>query len=362
MSHKPKLVSYGLSVLTATAALIGAAPARCTLFSILLFTLAFAQVRAMAAELAGTVQGASLPIGGATVTVYAAGTGAPAQLAQGKTDDNGAFTLAFDSAPADSVLYVVAKGGTPKATADKGANDAITLLAVLGTTPPKKVVVNEFSTIASVWTSAQFLSGDVLSGKTLGLHIAAGNVPNFVDLETGGLGPVIQDPLNSSQTATLATFNTLANLLASCITRIHDDACNKLFTVATPPAGVAPTDTLMAAQNIAHNPSHQAKSLFALLDTFYPVPAGELWRPVPFIPYLSFAPSAWTLSLVYAGGGLNSEGGIAFDGEGNLWAGDNFLVGAQSTIYRDLGGGVSKIAPDGRPLSPMTLGYRGGGL
>jgi len=134
-----------------------------------------------------------------------------------------------------------------------------------------------------------------------------------VDLETGGLGPVIQDPLNSSQTATLATFNTLANLLAACITRVHGDACDKLFATATPPAGVAPTDTLMAAQNIARNPSNQAQKLFALLDAFYPVPAGGRWRPVPFIPYLSFAPSAWTLCLVYAGAGMNSMGGIAFD-------------------------------------------------
>jgi DNA-binding beta-propeller fold protein YncE len=83
---------------------------------------------------------------------------------------------------------------------------------------------------------------------------------------------------------------------------------------------------------------------------------------VPFIPYLSFAPSAWTLSLVYAGGGLNSLGGIAIDSEGNMWADDNFLVGSQPTIYRNFGGGVSKIAPNGRPLSPMTVGYRGGGI
>src|SRR5208283_984020 len=154
----------------------------------------------------------------------------------------------------------------------------------------------------------------------------------------------------------------LANLLAGCITRVHDDACNKLFAVATPPGGIAPSDTLTAAQNIARNPAHQAQALFALLDDFYPVAAGGRWRPVPFIPYLSFAPSAWTLSLVYAGGGLNSLGGIAIDGEGNMWADDNFLVGSQSTIYHGFGGGVSKIAPDGKPLSPMTLGYRGGGI
>ena len=328
----------------------------------LVSALAFTTILTHAADLSGSVQGAAKPIAGSTVTIYAAGTGAPTQLAQGKTDDNGTFTLAVDSAPADSVLYVVAKGGTPKAAADKGANDAIALLAVLDGTPPKKVVVNEFTTIASVWTSAQFLKGEELSGKTLGLRIAAGNVPNFVDLETGGLGPVIQDPLNSSQTATLATFTTLADLLAGCITRVQGDACNQFFAVATPPAGVAPTDTLSAAENIARNPSNQAQKLFALLNAFYPVPAGKHWRPAPYIPYLSFAPSAWTLSLAFAGGGLCAPGGIAFDREGNLWTADNCLVGGQSTIYHGMGGGVSKIAPNGKPISPMTVGYRGGGV
>ena len=316
----------------------------------------------MAADLAGRVQGASKPIAGSTVTLFAAGTGAPAQLAQGKTDGKGGFKLTYGNIPADSVLYVIAKGGTPQAAADKEPNDAIALLAVLGGTPPKSVVVNELSNIASVWTPAQFLKGEVLSGTKLGLRIAAGNVPNLVDLETGGLGPVIQDPLNSSQTATLATFNTLGNLLAGCITRVHGDACDKFFAAATPPGGTAPTDTLTAVQNIARNPSHQAQGLFALLDAFYPVPAGKRWREVPFIPYLSFAPSAWTLSLVYAGGGMNSLGGIAIDGEGNMWAADNFLVGAQSTVWSALGGGLSKIAPNGRPLSPMTVGFRGGGI
>ena len=324
--------------------------------------LAFASSAALAADLPGSVQGSGKPIAGSTVTLFAADRGTPTKLAQAKTDDQGAFKLTYGEAPTDSVLYVIARGGTPKAAADKGPNDAVALLAVLGGTPPKSVVVNEFSTVASVWTSAQFLKGEVLSGTKLGLRIAAGNVPNLVDLETGGLGPVIQDPLNSSQTTTLATLSTLGDLLAGCITRARGDACQKFFAAATPPAGVAPTDTLTAAQNIARNPSNQAQELFALLDAFYPIPAGKRLRPTPFIPYLGFAPSAWTLSLVYAGGGLNSLGGVAIDGEGNMWTGDNFLVGSQSTIYSGFGGGISKIAPNGRPLSPMTFGYRGGGI
>ena len=44
-------------------------------------------------SLAGKVQIAGSPVAGATVTLYAAGTGAPSQLAQGKTDGDGVFKL-----------------------------------------------------------------------------------------------------------------------------------------------------------------------------------------------------------------------------------------------------------------------------
>jgi len=133
-------------------------------------------------------------------------------------------------------------------------------------------------------------------------------------------------------------------------------ACEKLFEAATPPSGEAPSDTLFAAQNIARYPWHKAQKLFGLFDELYPVPAGKLWRKVPHIAYLNFAPSAWNLSLVYAGGGLNSLGGIAIDGEGNLWADDNFLVGAQSTIYAGFGGGLSKAVSG--MASPRTARSR----
>jgi len=189
----------------------------------------------------------------------------------------------------------------------------------------------------------------------------AGNVSNLVDLDTGGLGPVITDALNGPQTTTLAKLNTLGILLSACVTSIQG-ACNKLFELATPPGGSAPTDTLSAAQNIARHPSHNAAKLFALLDEFYPVPKGKRYRAVALVPYLYFAPSAWTLSLVYSGGGFFAVGGAAIDGEGNFWTNNNWLVGSQTTIYRQFGGGVGKFAPNGRPLSPMITGYRGGGL
>src|SRR5262249_47189556 len=103
-------------------------------------------------QLAGKVQGAGSPIAGSTVTLYAAGEGKPTQLAQGKTNDDGGFRLDIGAdkvkGTADKVLYLVARGGTPKADGGKGLNDAIALLAVLGTKLPKKVTVNEPSTPA----------------------------------------------------------------------------------------------------------------------------------------------------------------------------------------------------------------------
>jgi hypothetical protein len=311
----------------------------------------------------GRVEAGGSPIAHSTVTLWEAGPGSPRKRAEALTADDGSFRVMFGAEDPGGVLYLIARGGLATAGPGTAPNPATVLMATLGTEPPERVTINELTTVASVWTAVQFLDGATLSGKALGLRIAAGNVPNLVDLETGGLGPVIQDPLNSSQTPALAKFNTLGILLSACVTGLPG-ACDQLFSAATSPDGEVPVDTLSAAQNIARYPWHQADEVFGLLDEFYPVPEGEgeSWRDVHRIPYLNYAPSAWTLSLVFAGGGLNSLGGIAVDGEGNLWADDNFLVGAQSTIFASFGGGLSKLAPDGKPLSPMTTGFRGGGI
>ncbi len=59
-------------------------------------------------------------------------------------------------------------------------------MTVLGNAPPAKVVINEMTTIASVWTNNQFITSTAIKGPPLALRIAAGNVLNFVDLTTGG--------------------------------------------------------------------------------------------------------------------------------------------------------------------------------
>ena len=193
----------------------------------------------------GQVLGAGAPIAKSTVTLWAASADTPKQIAQTRTGDDGRFVVhsvetgratlkgkrsgavSSTSASAEPILYLVAAGGESKVSKISGDNPAIVLLTVVGSNPPTSVVVNEFTTVASVWTHAQFLNGSAIQGPPLGLRIAAGNVPNFVDIETGGYGGAILGPLNSTQTPTMANFATISTLLAGCIARVKLDACSR---------------------------------------------------------------------------------------------------------------------------------------
>jgi len=135
----------------------------------------------------GQVQAGGGAVAGSTVSLWAATTNAPARLAQVTTGADGSFVVSADQTPYGSVLYLIATGGTPRAANQQGGNNsAIALLAVLGNTPPAKVIVNEMTTLASVVATAQFIDGTAIKGAPLALRIAAGNVPDFVDLATGG--------------------------------------------------------------------------------------------------------------------------------------------------------------------------------
>src|SRR5262249_46207619 len=116
----------------------------------------------------GQVLGGGAPVAKSTVTLWAASVGAPKQLAQTKTDDQGRFEVPSSGAPPESSLYLAATGGEPKARGG-GDNPAIALLTVLGSKPPVKVTINERTTIASVVTHNQFIDGSALKGSPLQL-------------------------------------------------------------------------------------------------------------------------------------------------------------------------------------------------
>ena len=112
----------------------------------------------------------------------------------------------------------MATGGRPTATKATADNPAIILNALLGSAVPDSVTINELTTVASAFTASPFLTDGSISGKPLGLRIAAGNTPNLVDPATGGWGKVMLDPINSTQTTALANVNTLGSLLTASFT------------------------------------------------------------------------------------------------------------------------------------------------
>src|SRR5262245_62163157 len=69
-------------------------------------------------QFSGKIECARQPVAGSTVTLFAASEGKPTQIAQAKTGDDGAFKLDIAADAADKVLYLVARGGTPKAAKD----------------------------------------------------------------------------------------------------------------------------------------------------------------------------------------------------------------------------------------------------
>ena len=105
--------------------------------------------------------------------------------------------------------------------------------------------------MASTFTTRDSSTGNRSPEIPLGLRIAAGNVPNLVDPATGGWGKVILDPLNSTQTTTLANLNTLGSLITAFFTVANDDWRARFLKAATPTGGATPKNTLEAMAGIA---------------------------------------------------------------------------------------------------------------
>ena len=318
-----------------------------------------------AAHADDTVKGEVLvggaPVARSTVTLWEASVAAPQRLTEAKTDDQPRFEIRSRSARSDAILYLIAAGGEPKA--GKGGNSsALALLAVLGSKMPERAIVNEFTTVASAFTAARFIQGESISGNPLGLRIAAMNVPNFVNLQSGSWGSVIVDGLNITRSTTLANFNTLASLVTYASTSASDDWRSRFFRAATPTGGTTPSNTLGAMAGIARQSWAHPKDLFALFEEAYPQAKEGLPNAAPFAPYLLYAPNDFALILRFSGGGLYAPGRLMFDADSNLWSGVNWMPGSQSNVAKNIGGGAAKFGPDGSVLSPPVTGFMGAGI
>ena len=311
-------------------------------------------------RLQGSVHGGQQPVAGASVYLYAAGTGGSRSAstsllttsaagvltdAQGSgyvlTDQNGSFSISGDWSCLDGSdqVYVVALGGNPGLAAGTN-NPALALMTGLGTcssitTRYPFIAINEVTTVASLVALQQFTGDATHIGRSttnrIGLANAFLQIPNLADAATGaslaatpdGRGTVPQSKLNS-----------LANILSVCVNSASASSAGCAGLISATNASA--TDTVQAALAIARTPGTNVAALFNLIP-----PAA------PFMPQLETAPTDWMLPITYCGGGLKSPESIAVDAEGNVWA-------------ANYSGIVSSFSPTGVALTPT--GYTGSGL
>jgi streptogramin lyase len=300
--------------------------------------------------LSGLVHSGQQPISGASVDLYVAGTsgygtGATSLLSGSViTDSDGKFSMAssYTCPSANAQVYVVASGGD----AGAGDNDSSVLMAALGSCSDlgsdAVADVSEVSSVASVYALSAFMKPGTTavgtsSTNVRGLVNAFSTVNNLIDPSKGTARATT--PAGNG-TVPQSTINALANIMAACVATKGDGACPQLFALATPAGGTEPTDTLSALLDIALNPGNNVAKLAALQ------PATKVFQPA-----LAGAPSDWTLSIEYTGGGLDLPQLLAVDGSGNIWV-------PNSGSYP---GTLSEFSPTGEPLSGAN-GFSGGGL
>jgi len=97
----------------------------------------------------------------------------------------------------------------------------------VGTKVPARVVVNERTTVATANAFAQFVDGKRIEGNTYGMINAVSMAGNFADPETGEVAIVLASTPNGTETSTFPTFNSLTNVVASCVADASN--CPKLF-------------------------------------------------------------------------------------------------------------------------------------
>lgn len=298
--------------------------------------------------ISGSVYGGQQPVSGATIQLYAVGSGLNAAStalisATVTTGSNGSFNITSDySCTGNPLVYIVATGGS----AGSGTNSSLALMAALGPcnnlTSSTFISINELTTVASVYALAPYMSGyknvGAATTDTAGLTNAFLTVNSLVNTATGTApGP----GLPTTGTVPTTELNTLANILASCINSSGPGTgtlCTNLITAATPTGGAAPADTIGVALNIATHPGSNVSSLFNFA-------AGQ----PPFAPALTTSPNDWTVAIKYTDPSIKSPYGLAIDASGNVW------------VTNETGASVTKLSGIGAVLSGTT-GFTGGGL
>ena len=250
--------------------------------------------------LTGVVSSDQIPLAGATVTLYgvnALGYGKVSPVLAGPVvaDAQGTFTI---NAPvtcpaADTLVYLIAQGGNPGLSAG-AQNPSAMLMATPGLcstlSPTQPVIMNELSTIMSIWPIAPYMS----TYKSIG-YSANGSATFAAAYTQAQQMSTMMAALQTQTTVTGAALvaqkriNMLANTLVGCVRSTGGVAgdgspCGKLFTEVLTISSLVVSNTVDAALQIAKYPTVDAAGIYHLAA------AKEEYLPAMIMP-----PTAWII-------------------------------------------------------------------
>jgi len=306
----------------------------------------------------GRAMGGQSPITGASIYLFAVGTGnygsastsilnnnvlsnTPAGNVDGSgnyyavTDSNGNFSISGDYAcpSGTSLIYLLSVGGN----SGSGPNPALYIMSALGNCQnvlnnagSEFFTINEVTTVASVYALAPYmtLSGTLgfsatnigAPSTTLGLAgitYAFAEVPNLISLSLGGANSTTA---GGNGTVPANLINGLANAVATCVNSNGGATCsgtNNLLNVTTVNS-ITPLDTIAATLSMAQNPGNNVTKIVNL----------DSGGGAPFSTTLTSA-NDLTMSVAYTGNGISTPQGVAIGLGGSVWvvnAGSNELV------------------------------------
>ena len=300
-------------------------------------------------SLRGNIQGGQHPISGSSLQLYAAGSkgngsaALPLLSQPVRSDSSGGFSLTAACPSPTTQLYLTAKEGNPGATPGV-TNPSIALMAALGpcgelssSTP---IVVNEVTTVGSVWPLAAYMSSMSDVGSAAGdpsFSAAIAVVDQLVDI-SHGVSPGKGVP--GGWVVQTSKLYSLADILDACVNSYggsagDGSACGLLFSLGTARGGVPPTDTLSAALVIAQAPKNNVSNIFNLVP-----------QAVTFQPVVSTTPVDWSLPL------LPIPAAPVFDPPSGSYPGGQVV-----TLTDNIPGAVIHYTTDGGAASASSAVY-----
>ena len=320
--------------------------------SVLLASCDVSGITGNASSFSGRVSVLGKPVSEAKVLLWqsSAKDGAK-KIVETKTSKDGAFKLSIPRNK-NKVSYLISEGGSIDG---QDAGD-LKMLSVLDSNSNKSVVINELTSVGSVWPNAQLINENKISGSETALAIGSGHVSHLVNTSTGKYGETLLNGLNLPNSETMVRLNVLSNLLALCSNSNTADGCSQFLNLTNS------DNSLNALISIAKEPWAKTSELYKLFTQQYPLNKAEQIREGATLPYLLFEPESFSLSIRLEGGGAMALGKMMFDDNANMWSGANWMPGSQSGVINSIGGGLTRFNASGEALSPSPQGYNGQGL